>query len=125
MKSVYVVKVNKVHPAPEKKNFEWVTIDSEGLVVLTKKGLFNEGDPAIYFEPDEEHPKGQVFNVERFGWYKYLVDDTAPGVIDTWMCVHFSDDDSKFLTKEVEIIQKEMKPRQPRLRKFFARRKAR
>ena len=118
----YVVTIDDIKPIEGADRVETAIVG--GWRILVRKNQFKIGDPAIYFEIDSKLPETEVFDfmqskgykvktqkyfkgtvisqgllmgAEDFGWevqgdeHKYIVDNTG-------LC-HFTDDESRFLTK--------------------------
>lgn len=122
----YVVTINNIEPIPGYDRVEWATVG--GWKVIVQKGQFNIGDPAIYFEIDSKVPsdkecfaflekrhykvktlrmcrvisQGLLMHAEDFGW-EIIFDGTNTPYIYDGEKVHYADDESRFLTKELGI----------------------
>lgn len=122
---VYVVYVDAIEPIEGKDRVEAAVIG--GWRTMVRKGVFKPGDIGIYIEIDSKTPEAEPFEFlakyhykvktqkfknfysqgllmhpSDFGWT--LTNDMQPqGVIDNNKDIHFVNDESRFLTKQLEI----------------------
>lgn len=128
----YLVKIDNVTPIAGYDRVELAHVG--GWTVVVGKNEFKPGDIAVYFEIDSQLPakppfvdmeflakkhfkvktqrmcksvsQGLLMSIESFGW------DVEPAqfaggtlyVRDNGGCQHFLDDESRFLTKQLEVI---------------------
>ena len=127
----YVVTIDEIRPIPNYDRVEHARVG--GWWVIVQKGQFNVGDPAIYFEIDSKVPsdkecfaflekrnykvktlrmckvisQGLLMHAEDFGWsIGYDTNDssgTVPYIKDSKGEYHYTDSESRFLTKELGI----------------------
>lgn len=121
----YLIYVDKIEEIPGRDFTECAVIG--GWKTLVKKGVFKPGDIGIYIEVDSQTPEtppfeflskyhykvktqkfktfysqGLLMHPSDFGWT--LTNDMQPqGVIDNNKDIHFVNDDSRFLTKQLGI----------------------
>ena len=129
----YVVTVDDIIPIKDADRVEQAVVG--GWHVMTRKGQFKPGDPAIYFEIDSKVPEtepfkfleskhykiktqkyfkgtvisqGLLMSAEDFGWTicKKTIsnNETTLGLIDSNHHAHWINDESRFLTKELNVI---------------------
>ena len=126
---VYVVAIDKIEPIPNADKVELAYVG--GWHIMVRKGQFKVGDPAIYFEIDSKVPEkepfeflapkhykvktqkfikgtvisqGLLMTAEDFGWEIYVNQKTnQKGILDTKGKLHLIDDESRFLTKQLEV----------------------
>ena len=124
---VYVVYIDDIKPIAGKDRVECAVVG--GWNVMVRKGDFNIGDPAIYFEIDSLVPKTEVFAflesknyriktqkygdfysqgllmpAKDFGW---VVETDSSGLMyikDNNETKHYANDESRFLTKQLNVI---------------------
>ena len=125
----YVVIINGIEPIPGYDRVEQAIVG--GWRVIVQKDQFKVGDPAIYFEIDSRVPadneafaflekrnykiksikmcktisQGLLMHASDFGW-KALPEvlDNAPAcIIDNKGNYHYVNDESRFLTKELNV----------------------
>jgi len=115
----YVVLIDGIEPIPGYDRVETAIVG--GWHVIVQKGQFKVGDPAIYFEIDSRVPKdkecfaflekrnykvktlkmcrtisqGLLMHAEDFGWEIF---ETYGAIKDNNNCVHFADNETRFLT---------------------------
>lgn len=126
----YVVVVDDVTPIKGYDRVELAHVG--GWTIVVGKGEFKKGDPAIYFEIDSKLPEvepftnmeflakkhykiktqkmcksisqGLLMSAQNFGWdIGCDWDNTRPFVLDNSDNRHYSDDESRFLTKQLGI----------------------
>ena len=129
----YVVTIDNILPIEGADRVEQAVVG--GWHVMTRKGQFKPGDPAIYFEIDSKVPEtepfeflapkhykvktqkyfkgtvisqGLLMSAEDFGWTicKKTIsnNETTLGLIDSNHHAHWINDESRFLTKELNVI---------------------
>ena len=127
----YVTIIDGIEPIIGSDNCECAVVG--GWHIMVRKGQFNVGDPAIYFEIDSKvNPnleafsflakrnykiktqkftfggkgnfisQGLLMHAEDFGW-EIIFDGTKTPYIYDGEKVHYADDESRFLTKELGI----------------------
>ena len=122
----YVVLVDGIEELPGYDRVESAIIG--GWRCIVPKGQFKPGDPGIYFEIDSKVPsdnpafaflekrnykiktqkmcrslsQGLLMHAEDFGW-EIILDGTKTPYIYDGEKVHYADDESRFLTKELGI----------------------
>ena len=122
---VYVTLIDNIEPIIGSDNCECAIVG--GWHVMVKKGQFNIGDPAIYFEIDSKVPpkecfdflakrnykvktqkftfggkgnfvsQGLLMHADDFGW-KIIFDGTKTPYVYDGEKVHYADDETRFLT---------------------------
>lgn len=126
----YVVLVDEIRPIEGKDRVECAVVG--GWTVMVRKGQFNVGDPAIYFEVDSKVPEkepfmflaekhfkikiqkygqfysqGLLMHAEDFGWKNitgiYEHGKVRKGIAKPDGTTFFADDESRFVTKELEV----------------------
>ena len=126
----YVVIVDDVTPIKGYDRVELAHVG--GWTIVVGKGEFKKGDPAIYFEIDSKLPEvepftnmeflakkhykiktqkmcksisqGLLMSAQNFGWdIGCDWNNTRPFVLDNFDNRHYSDDESRFLTKQLNI----------------------
>ena len=125
----YVVIIDGIEPIPGYDRVEHAIIG--GWRVIVQKGQFKVGDPAIYFEIDSRVPsdkecfaflekrnykvktlkmcktisQGLLMHASDFGWTNFI--KVPPygrtGILDSEKNVHYVDDESRFLTKQLGV----------------------
>lgn len=124
----YVVIVDGLEPIPGYDRVEHAIIG--GWRVIVRKGQFNVGDPAIYFEIDSRVPsdrecftfleprhykvktlkmcktisQGLLMHPSDFGWNSDASLTISGGIIDNEGNIHYATDESRFLTKQLGVI---------------------
>ncbi len=130
----YVVLIDNIEPIIGSDNCECAIVG--GWHIMVRKGQFNIGDPAIYFEIDSKVPstnpafaflekrnykvktqkftfggkgnfisQGLLMHAEDFGWENEIFGlndpngNIHPSIVEPDGTLHFSDDDTRFLTK--------------------------
>ena len=127
----YVVLIDSIEPITGSDNCECAIVG--GWHVMVRKGQFNKGDPAIYFEIDSKVPstnpafaflekrnykvktqkytfggkgnfvsQGLLMHAEDFGW-NIIFDGTETPYIYDGEKAHYADDESRFLTKILNV----------------------
>ena len=123
----YVVIVDGIEPIPGYDRVEHALIG--GWRVIVQKGQFKVGDPAIYFEIDSRVPsdkecfaflekrhykvktlkmcktisQGLLMHAEDFGWNMSSDLTISNAIIDDKGNIHYANDESRFLTKQLGI----------------------
>ena len=124
----YVVRIDGIEPIPGYDRVETAVIG--GWHVIVKKGDFQVGDPAIYFEIDSKVPsdrecfaflekrgykiktlrmcktisQGLAMHPSDFGWEGFPEANTdAPCVKDDEGKFHYADSEDRFLTKKLGV----------------------
>ena len=128
----YVVLIDNIEPITGSDNCECAIIG--GWHIMVRKNQFNIGDPAIYFEIDSKVPstnptfsflekrhykvktqkytfggkgnfisQGLLMHAEDFGW-NIIFDGTNTPYIYDGEKVHYADDETRFLTKELGVV---------------------
>lgn len=126
----YVVLIDDIRPIEGKDRVECAVVG--GWTVMVRKGQFNVGDPAIYFEVDSKVPEkepfmflsekhfkikiqkygqfysqGLLMHAEDFGWKNitgiYEHGKVRKGISKPDGTAFFADDESRFVTKELEV----------------------
>ena len=127
----YVVTIDEIRPIPGKDRVECAIVN--GWTVMVRKNQFNPGDPGIYFEIDSKVPEtepfaflaqknykiktqkyktpegqfwsqGLLMHADDFGWENVSGNnDFSAAIKDAKGNVHYCDDDSRFLTKELGV----------------------
>ena len=128
----YVVLIDKIEPIIGSDNCESAIVG--GWHIMVRKGQFKSGDPAIYFEIDSRVPadkecfaflakrnykvktqkftfggkgnfisQGLLMHAEDFGWHIARTYD-AVCIVDDEQISHFADDESRFLTKKLNVV---------------------
>lgn len=121
----YVVIIDGIEPIPNYDRVEHAIVG--GWRVIVQKGQFNVGDPAIYFEIDSRVPsdkecfaflekrnykiktlkmcktisQGLLMHPSDFGWQ--IADNQTSVIIDSDGQEHNVNDESRFLTKQLNI----------------------
>lgn len=124
----YVVIIDGLEPIPGYDRVEHAIIG--GWRVIVRKGQFNVGDPAIYFEIDSRVPsdrecfafleprhykvktlkmcktisQGLLMHPSDFGWNSDASLTMSGGMIDNEGNIHYATDESRFLTKQLGVI---------------------
>ena len=126
---VYLVYVDAIEPIPGKDRVECAVVG--GWRTMVKKGQFKPGDIGIYFEVDSKTPEREPFDfLEKyhykvktqkfktfysqgllmhpsdFGWHDtFSIGDKhqGRGIEDKDGNMHFVEDESRFLTKQLEV----------------------
>ena len=122
----YVVLIDGIEPIPGYDRVETAIVG--GWHVIVQKDQFKVGDPAIYFEIDSKVPKdkecfaflekrnykiktlkmcktisqGLLMHAEDFGW-NIIFDGTNTPYIYDGEKVHYSDDETRFLTEKLGV----------------------
>ena len=122
----YVVLIDGIEPIPGYDRVETAIVG--GWHVIVQKGQFKVGDPAIYFEIDSRVPKdkecfaflekrnykiktlkmckvlsqGLLMHASDFGW-EIIFDGTKTPYIYDGEKVHYADDETRFLTKILNV----------------------
>lgn len=127
----YVVLIDSIEPITGSDNCECAIVG--GWHVMVRKGQFNKGDPAIYFEIDSKVPstnpafaflekrnykvktqkytfggkgnfvsQGLLMHASDFGW-NIIFDGTETPYIYDGEKAHYADDESRFLTKILNV----------------------
>lgn len=126
----YVVIIDGIEPIPGYDRVEHAVIG--GWRVIVQKGQFKAGDPAIYFEIDSRVPsdkecfaflekrnykvktlkmcktisQGLLMHASDFGWTNFV--KVPPygrtGILDNEKNIHYADDESRFLTKQLGVV---------------------
>ena len=122
----YVVLVDGIEPIPGYDRVEHAIVG--GWRCIVPKGQFKVGDPAIYFEIDSRVPKdrecfaflekrnykiktlkmcktisqGLLMHAEDFGW-NIIFDGTETPYIYDGEKVHYADDETRFVTKILNV----------------------
>ena len=125
----YVVIIDNILPIEGADKVEQAVVG--GWHVMTRKGQFKPGDPAIYFEIDSKVPEiepfeflapkhykiktqkyfkgtvisqGLLMSAEDFGWKKdWTLDTDVAFIVDNDNNYHYSNDESRFLTEKLGI----------------------
>ena len=125
----YVAAIDDILPIEGANNVEQAVIG--GWHIMTRKGQFKPGDPAIYFEIDSKVPEtepfeflaskhykiktqkyfkgtvisqGLLMSAEDFGWKKdWTLDADIPFIIDNENKIHYATDESRFLTEKLGV----------------------
>ena len=123
----YVVLIDGIEPIPGYDRVETAIVG--GWHVIVQKGQFKVGDPAIYFEIDSRVPKdkecfaflekrnykiktlkmcktisqGLLMHASDFGWKAFGTGFHDAGIIDDKNNYHYSNDESRFLTKILDV----------------------
>ena len=125
----YVVKIDEILPIEGADRVEQAVVG--GWHIMVKKDQFKPGDLAIYFEIDSKVPEtepftfleskhyriktqkyfkgtvisqGLLMGAEDFGWIRdFTLDKDEPFIRDNEGCCHFVDDETRFLTKELNV----------------------
>ncbi len=124
----YVVTVDDVKPIEGRDRVESAVVG--GWTIMTRKGQFKPGDPAIYFEVDSKVPEvepfmflepkhfkiktqkyktpsgyfysqGLLMSAEDFGWR--IVEGGNYAIVDDEGVYHRVDEESRFLTKKLNV----------------------
>lgn len=124
----YVVIIEGLEPIPGYDRVEHAIVG--GWRVIVRKGQFNVGDPAIYFEIDSRVPsdrecfafleprhykvktlkmcktisQGLLMHPSDFGWNSDASLTMSGGIIDNEGNIHYVTDESRFLTKQLGVI---------------------
>ena len=128
----YVVIIDNILPIENADRVEQAVVG--GWRVMTRKGQFQPGDPAIYFEIDSKVPETEAFeflapkhykvktqkyfkgtvisqgllmHAEDFGWLAGKESNDKPFIVDNENHKHYADDESRFLTKKLNVIYAE------------------
>ena len=129
----YVVIINNILPIEGADRVEQAVVG--GWRIMTRKGQFHSGDPAIYFEIDSKVPEieafeflapkhykvktqkyfkgtvisqGLLMHAEDFGWIIGKEGEgNRPFIVDDKNQKHYADDESRFLTKKLNVIYAE------------------
>ena len=137
----YVVLIDGIEPITGSDNCECAVVG--GWHIMVRKGQFNVGDPAIYFEIDSKVPakecfaflekrhykiktqkftfggkgnfisQGLLMHAEDLGWK--IFDNRQGGeygVIDDKFVIHNYNDESRFLTEQLEVTYAEVEDNQ-------------
>lgn len=137
----YVVLIDGIEPITGSDNCECAIVG--GWHIMVRKGQFNIGDPAIYFEIDSKVPakecfaflekrhykiktqkftfggkgnfisQGLLMHAEDLGWK--IFDNRQGGeygVIDDKFVIHNYNDESRFLTDQLEVTYAEVEDNQ-------------
>lgn len=137
----YVVLIDGIEPITGSDNCECAIVG--GWHIMVRKGQFNIGDPAIYFEIDSKVPakecfaflekrhykiktqkftfggkgnfisQGLLMHAEDLGWK--IFDNRQGGeygVIDDKFVIHNYNDESRFLTEQLEVTYAEVEDNQ-------------
>ena len=122
----YVVLIDGIEPIPGYDRVETAIVG--GWHIIVQKDQFKVGDPAIYFEIDSRVPKdkecfaflekrnykiktlkmcktisqGLLMHASDFGW-NIIFDGTNTPYIYDGEKVHYADDESRFLTKILDV----------------------
>ena len=127
----YVTYIDRIEEIPGRDFTECAVIG--GWKVLVRKGIFKPGDLGIYIEIDSKVPEkapfeflskyhykvktqkfkqfysqGLLMHPSDFGWHETFAFDKhfnngKKGVEDNQEVIHFADDESRFLTKQLGI----------------------
>ena len=126
----YVVRVDDVKPIEGRDRVECAVVG--GWTIMVRKGQFHPGSLGIYFEIDSQVPEkepflflaqkkfkiktqkyktpngqfwsqGLLMGADDFGW-TVVERETGTCIIDTNGVAHYIDDDSRFLTKQLDVI---------------------
>ena len=124
----YVVIVDGIEPIPGYDRVEHALIG--GWRVIVQKDQFHVGEPAIYFEIDSRVPadrecfaflekrhykvktlkmcktisQGLLMHAADFGWHiENLAEDVGICIVDDKNVRHYSNDESRFLTKQLGV----------------------
>ena len=125
----YVVIVDGIEPIPGYDRVEHALIG--GWRVIVQKDQFHVGEPAIYFEIDSRVPadrecfaflekrhykvktlkmcktisQGLLMHAADFGWHiENLAEDVGICIVDDKNVRHYSNNESRFLTKQLGVI---------------------
>ena len=124
----YVVTIDGIEPIPGYDRVEQAIVG--GWHVIVQKDQFKVGDPAIYFEIDSKVPsdrecfaflekrkykvktlkmcktisQGLLMHASDFGWKTFGTGFHDAGIIDDKNNYHYSNDESRFLTKILGVI---------------------
>ena len=125
----YVVLVDGLEPIPGYDRVEHAIVG--GWRVIVQKDKFKVGEPAIYFEIDSRVPsnmecfaflekrnykvktlkmcktisQGLLMHAEDFGWHiENLAEDVNICIVDDKDVRHYPNDESRFLTKQLNVI---------------------
>lgn len=123
----YLVKIDDIKPIPGRDRVECAIVG--GWTIMVQKNQFKPGDIGIYFEIDSKVPEkepflflakkhykiktqkyktpegqfwsqGLLMSVEDFGWE---INEKIE-IIDDEYNTHYADDESRFLTKKLEVV---------------------
>lgn len=125
----YVVRVDKVTEIPGYDRVELAHVG--GWTIVIGKNQVHAGDLAIYFEIDSRLPQekpftdmeflvkkkfkvktqkmcnsisqGLLMTAEDFGWEYFIENNGLDGIIDSNGIAHYYDDESRFLTKQLNV----------------------
>ena len=123
----YVVVIDGIEPIPGYDRVEHAIVG--GWRVIVRKDQFKVGDPAIYFEIDSRVPadkecfafleprhykvktlkmcktisQGLLMHAEDFGWNMDSNLSVSGAIIDNDGNIHYANDESRFLTKQLGI----------------------
>ena len=123
----YVVIIDGIEPIPGYDRVEHAIVG--GWRVIVRKDQFKVGDPAIYFEIDSRVPadkecfafleprhykvktlkmcktisQGLLMHAEDFGWNMDSNLSVSGAIIDNDGNIHYANDESRFLTKQLGI----------------------
>lgn len=127
----YVARIDEIKPIEGRDRVECAYIG--GWTVMVRKGIFKEGGLGIYFEPDSKVPEkepymflaskhfkvkiqkyktpsghfysqGLLMHPSDFCWMYNVAEANKDCIIDSNDVVHYVDDESKFLTKELGVV---------------------
>ena len=127
----YVVLIDGIEPIPDYDRVEHAIVG--GWRIIVQKGQFKVGDPAIYFEIDSRVPsdkecfaflekrnykvktlkmcktisQGLLMHPSDFGWTVGSVEPETPYIMDDERIPHYVNDESRFLTKKLNITYAE------------------
>lgn len=142
----YIVLIDSIEPITGSDNCECAIVG--GWHVMVRKGQFNKGDPAIYFEIDSKVPstnpafaflekrnykvktqkytfggkgnfvsQGLLMHASDFGW-NIIFDGTETPYIYDGEKVHYADDESRFLTKILNVTYADEEDNQRKAKKI-------
>lgn len=126
----YVVRVDDIKPIEGRDRVECAVVG--GWTIMVRKGQFHPGSLGIYFEIDSQVPEkepfmflaqkkfkiktqkyktpngqfwsqGLLMGADDFDWM-VKEDDTGTCIVDTNGFAHYIDDESRFLTKQLDVI---------------------
>lgn len=126
----YVVRVDDIKPIEGRDRVECAVVG--GWTIMVRKGQFHPGSLGIYFEIDSQVPEkepfmflaqkkfkiktqkyktpngqfwsqGLLMGADDFDWM-VKEDDTDTCIVDTNGFAHYIDDESRFLTKQLDVI---------------------
>ena len=126
----YVVRVDDIKPIEGRDRVECAVVG--GWTIMVRKGQFHPGSLGIYFEIDSQVPEkepfmflaqkkfkiktqksqptdgqfwsqGLLMGADDFGW-TVAERETGTCIVDTNGVAHYIDDESRFLTKQLDVI---------------------